>query len=248
MEQGGPKTQKENGNLFQTGPNNNNNNKNNNNNNHAAPDTSFVRYVLQNHQFTCISRGSSLQLCWVSSALPSRRDRLWSEMAGNAAGKPWWWIGSSEPSDEPIHRQGIRNPVWNRLTNGTGVAGRYWQSGGSPIHPCRRSPGQGRVLDPTDRRLWRTSAPTENPILLTDWVSPYWRSHSPHRLCWPLLTIPFSSQTVLAPTDDPILLTDWVSPYWGSRSPHTGTQRTANGLGLKTTAERTKIQKHEKRA
>ena len=30
-----------------------------------------------------------------------------------------------EPTDEPIHRQHIRNPAWNEVTRGTGVAGRY---------------------------------------------------------------------------------------------------------------------------
>ena len=34
-----------------------------------------------------------------------------------------------EPTDEPSHRQRIRNPVWSGLTNGTGIAGR-----------CDRSP------------------------------------------------------------------------------------------------------------
>ena len=30
-----------------------------------------------------------------------------------------------EPTDGPIHRQCIRNPVWNGLTHGTDAAGRY---------------------------------------------------------------------------------------------------------------------------
>ena len=53
----------------------------------------------------------------------------------------------SEPTDGPIRTQCIHNPIWNGLTNGKGVAGRYDQL------PNQYVPLHEECPEPFDRRF-----------------------------------------------------------------------------------------------